>query len=121
MGNFQVEVNVSGTKEFEGLLNIISELVNDERVPLDVVEDIQVQLNELGLPKTDECISFKLEKSVNEKIRAIFAEEIKTSTENLVNACDGTADVTTEEAENSGEVAALYKIYKRINDEVLSK
>jgi hypothetical protein len=60
-------------------------------------------------------------KDIDAKIRDIFAEEMKTSANDLVNACDGTAEFTVQEATEAGEMAALMKVYKRINDEVLSK
>lgn len=59
-------------------------------------------------------------KTRDDKIRAIFAEELKTSAEDLIKACDGTAEITTAEATNAGGMDVLMKVYKRINDEVLN-
>lgn len=67
------------------------------------------------------CSKVEQTKSRDEQINAIFAEEMKESAEDLTKVCDGTAEVTTAEASEAGEMAGLMKVYKRINTEVFKK
>lgn len=61
------------------------------------------------------------EDGVAQKIRNIFGEEMKLSAEEMIKVCDGTAELTVGEAKEVGELDAMMKVYKRINDEVLNK
>jgi hypothetical protein len=67
----------------------------------------------VGVPRTNEA--------TQEMIRNIFADALKTTGEEMVKVCDGTAELTTAEAINSGELKALMEIYIRISKEVFNE